>query len=362
MKIALILGTRPEIIKLSPIIRILMRQTVIEWYIIHTDQHYSPNMDRVFFEELELPDAQYHLGIGSGTHGDMTGRMCIEIEKILLANTPDVVIVQGDTNTVLAGALVASKIPGVRIAHVEAGLRSGDRAMPEETNRIITDHISDFCFAPTDRQADILRSEGIDESHIYTTGNTIVDAVYDARALAQSRSDTILDRYGLAPDGYILLTMHRPSNVDNVDTLRSCLTAVHDIAVSAGKKILFPVHPRTRGRIEKYGLADLVKNFMMIEPVGYVDTIALESHAHVIATDSGGIQEEACILERRTLILRDTTERPETLSVGGAILVGSDHDVILSGYRELCSRDIAWYNPFGDGTASERILSILSGK
>jgi len=246
MKIAIILGTRPEIIKLSPIVRECQKRN-LDFFILHTNQHFSANMDQVFFEELELPQPKYNLNIQESLHGKMTGRMLSGIEEVLINEKPNWVLVQGDTNTVLAGGLAAAKLQ-IKVGHVEAGLRSYDRTMPEELNRIVTDHLSDALFTPTQKQADILKSEGIDQAKIYVTGNTIVDAEYQNREIVKKHPE--YDHY--KNERFALLTMHRPSNVDNKETLERIINALTQASIENNLPIYFQIHPRTRKNIEKF--------------------------------------------------------------------------------------------------------------
>ena len=357
MKVAIVLGTRPEIIKMAPVIRACIAKNVA-FDIIHTNQHYSDNMDKIFFEELELPQPAYNLNIGSGKHGEMTGRMMIALEEVFEKEGYDVVLVQGDTNTVMAGALVASKM-NIKVGHVEAGLRSYDRTMPEELNRIATDHISDYLFPPTEKQAGILRDEHIEEDKIFTVGNTVVDAVYEGVAIAERKSD-ILQRLGLNDESFILMTSHRPATVDNETNLRAVMSGVEGIAESFAKKVIFPAHPRTKKMIDEFGI-NLGENIEIIEPVGYLDMLMLQKKSFLIVTDSGGIQEESCILQKKAVVIRENTERPEAVDVGGCILAGnSDSEFIVQCANDLIGRSIDWYNPFGDGTTGSRIIDIVS--
>lgn len=348
MKICFILGTRPEIIKLSPVIRQCVSQK-IQHFIIHSNQHYSKNMDDVFFKELELEPPKYNLNVGSGLHGEMTGKILTGVEKILINEKPDWVLVQGDTNTVMAGALAASKLH-IKVGHVEAGLRSYDNDMPEETNRIVTDHISDALFCPTQKQADILLGEAIDKSKIFVTGNTIVDAVQQNLKLIKNNKNL---------QKYFLLTTHRPSNVDSKENLTELLEAITEISQKYNYPIYFPVHPRTKKQIEIFNIkinSDFIK---LMDPVGYLDMLALEKDAQLIFTDSGGIQEEACILQVPSLTLRDNTERPETVEVSATILVGHNKQKILSSVEIMLNTPKTWPNPFGDGNAGKKINDIL---
>ena len=359
MKLSIILGTRPEIIKLSPIIRAL-EKTNVDWHIIHTNQHYSENMDKIFFKELNLPNPKYNLNIGSGTHGEQTGKMLIKIEKVLLKEKPDVVIVQGDTNTVLAGALVASKLK-IDIAHVEAGLRSFDRTMPEEINRVLTDHLSSYLFAPTEIAKNNLLREGIDKEKIFVVGNTIVDATLQNLKIAEKNID-VKDFLNGIDNNYFLLTLHRAENVDNKNRLKEIIDALFEMIEIYKKPIIFPIHPRTKNRLKEFNLFERLKsnkNIEIIEPVGYLEFLMLEKNAELILTDSGGVQEEACILKVPCITLRDNTERPETVEVGANILVGSDKNKLIEAVEIMLKRDKNWINPYGDGKSGERIVKIL---
>jgi UDP-N-acetylglucosamine 2-epimerase (non-hydrolysing) len=352
-KICIVLGTRPEIIKLSPIIRQLQSKK-INFFIIHTNQHYSSNMDEIFFKELNLPQPKYNLNIGSGAHGDTTGRMLQSIETVLLKENPAWVIVQGDTNTVLAGALAASKLQ-IKIGHVEAGLRSYDRTMPEEINRILTDHMSDLLFCPTQKQANILLKEGIDKNIIIVTGNTIVDAVYQNIKLIKYHPE--FNHY--QKENYFLLTTHRPSNVDNKTNLKSIINAVSTLSQKHKVKTYFPIHPRTKKQLELFKIKLDPKIFNILEPVGYLEMLALQKNAKLIFTDSGGIQEEACILQVPSITLRDNTERPETIEVGASVLTGPNKQKIISATAKQLKSKRTWPNPFGDGTSSIKILKYI---
>ncbi len=356
MKHCFVLWTRPEIIKLFSCLK-YAEDNNLDYFVIHTNQHYSDNMDKVFFEELNLKNAKYNLWINGWWHWEMTWKMLIEIEKIILIEKPDIVYVQGDTNTVLAWGLVASKL-WIKVAHIEAGLRSYDMSMPEEINRIATDHLSNYLFSPTSRQKNILLQENISDDKIYIVWNTIVDAVHIVKELSKNSHNTIMQKYSITSNNYILFTSHRPSNVDSQENLSSLLDGIIEIHNTSGKDILFPIHPRTQNNIIKFWLADKLKNFIVIEPVWFFENIILESHAFMIVTDSGWIQEEACILEKKTLVLRENTERPETLDVWWAILVWNDSKKIIDWYYNLLEKNIEWYNPFGDGKSAEKIFEI----
>jgi len=350
VKVAIVLGTRPEIIKMSPIIRGL-EERGMEFFILHTGQHYSYNLDQVFFEQLKLPQPKYNLRVGSGTHAEETGKMMIGIERVLFDEKPDIVLVEGDTNTVLAGALASVKV-GVTLGHVEAGLRSFDRSMPEEINRIVADHISDILFAPTEIAKRNLLREGIPEEKIHVTGNTIVDAVYQNLKLAEAVN------VPLADDDYFLVTVHRQENTDNPMRLRNIIEGLKLVREYFNMPIIYPIHPRTLKRIKEYGID--VEGLNLMEPLDYLSFLKLESKAKLIFTDSGGVQEEACILRVPCVTLRYNTERPETLEVGANVLAGTEPKEILEKAKMMIDAKRDWRNPFGDGKASNRIINIIS--
>lgn len=354
MKIAIILGTRPEIIKMSPIIRECENQHV-EYYLLHTGQHYSYEMDKIFFEQLRLPQAKYNLDVGSGKHGEQTAKMLAGIEEILIKDRPDAVLVQGDTNTVLAGALSAAKLQ-IKIGHVEAGLRSFDRTMPEELNRIITDHISDYLFAPTEVSKRYLLNEGIPGKKIFVTGNTIVDAVHQNLEISKKEIN-ILKRLTLKEKEYLIATVHRAENVDNKERLRGILSGFYQIYREFGFQIIFPAHPRTVKMIGEFGFK-IPEGIRLIEPLGYLEFLQLESGAKLILTDSGGLQEEACILKIPCITLRENTERPETVDVGANLIAGY-REKIIECTKKMIDSDCKWENPYGIGNTSKIIISIL---
>ncbi|MBO3840630.1 MAG: UDP-N-acetylglucosamine 2-epimerase (non-hydrolyzing) [Candidatus Bathyarchaeia archaeon] len=357
MKVSIILGTRPEIIKMSPIIRELEKRG-IDFFILHTGQHYSYNMDKIFFEQLNLPKPKYNLEVGSGTHAEETGRMLMGIEKVLQEERPDVILVEGDTNTVLAGALAACKLQ-IKIGHVEAGLRSYDREMPEEINRVLTDHVSDYLFAPTEKAKNNLLREGISEKKIFVTGNTIVDAVYQNIKLAEENSN-ILEAIGVNDNDYFLVTIHRQENVDNIQRFRNILEGLKLLHKEFDLPVIYPIHPRAKKRMQEYGLNN--DSLTMIEPLDYLSFLQLESKARLILTDSGGVQEEACILKVPCVTLRYNTERPETLDVGANVIAGTEPVNILEKTRIMMGRSRSWENPFGDGRAAERIVNIINSQ
>ncbi len=354
MKIAIVLGTRPEIIKMSPVVRELEERR-INFLIVHTGQHYSYNLDRVFFEQLNLPPAKYNLEVGSGSHAEQTARALIGIERILQEEKPDIVLVEGDTNSVLAGVLAAVKLH-IEVGHVEAGLRSYDRQMPEEINRILADHCSDFLFAPTEKAKAILLSEGVPEKKIFVTGNTIADAVYQNLVLARETKDTLSSLH-LNPKEYFLVTLHRQGNVDNRAIFAPILEGLDRVATKFHQPVIYPIHPRSRKRLNEFDLKS--KKITLIDPIDFLSFLQLESEARLILTDSGGVQEEACILGVPCVTLRDNTERPETIGAGSNILAGASPNRILECTELMLNRKNDWENPFGDGTAGRRIVEIL---
>lgn len=354
--IAIVLGTRPEIIKMSPIIRECEAKH-LDYFILHSGQHYSYDMDRAFFEELELPEPRYNLDVGSGTQAGQTAKILTGIEDVLVKEEPEIVLVQGDTNTAMAGALAASKLH-IRVGHVEAGLRSFDRTMPEEINRVVADHISDYLFAPTETARRYLQNEGIEESKICVTGNTIVDAVFQNQEIAKKRAN-ILDTLGLAPQGYFLVTSHRQENVDSPETLRSIIAGLEAVHREYSLPVIFPMHPRTRKMVEQFGIS--LDGITVMNPVGFLEFLQLESNARLVLTDSGGVQEETCILGVPCVTLRENTERPETIEVGANVLAGTDSAEILASAGQMLSQTGSWENPYGDGMASRMIVTICNG-
>ena len=351
MKIVIILGTGPEIIKMSSIIRECEKQG-IGYYILHTGQHYSYEMDKIFFEQLKLPQPKYNLDVGSGKHGAQTAKMLAAIEEVLITDRPDIVLVQGDTNTVIAGALAASKLQ-IKIGHVEAGLRSFDRTMPEETNRIIADHTSDYLFAPTETSKKHLLNEGILKEKIFVTGNTVVDAAYQNLEISKYRTD-ILKKLGLEEKKYFLATVHRAENVDSKERLGGILNGLLQIYKEFGLPIVFPIHPRTAKMIGEYCF-ELPEGTRLIKPLGYLEFLQLENGARLILTDSGGVQEESCIFKIPCVTLRDNTERPETVDVGANLIAGSAEKIIECA-RKMMESNSEWENPYGDGNAAELTL------
>ena len=315
-------------------------------------------MDRVFFSDLSLPEPDYLLGVGPGTQGEQTGKILIKIEKVLLKTRPDIVLVEGDTNSVIAAALVAAKL-GIKIGHIEAGLRSYCHEMPEEINRILTDHISDFLFAPTQTSKANLLKEGIDKNEIFITGNPIVDTTLKNLPLAEKRSK-ILSDLPITDRNYLILTLHRKENVDNKKRLREIISAMKELCKT--HHIIFPIHPRTLKRLREFKLmqtAKRIENLRIIEPAGYLDFLKLEKNARLVLTDSGGIQEETCIMKVPCVTIRENTERPETLIVGSNIIAGWERITIIDSVYKMLKKKRTWKNPFGKGKASKKIVEIL---
>lgn len=357
MKICLVLGTRPEIIKLSQIIKILKRKN--NFFVIHTNQHYDKKLDYIFFKCLGINRAKYNLGVGSGSHGGITGKMISLIEGILIKEKPDVLLVQGDTNSGLAGAIAAVKLK-IKVCHIEAGLRSFDRTMPEEINRILIDHISDYLFVPTKEAFNNLVKEGINKSKIFITGNTIVDALMCNIGIAKKKSN-VLKKLNINSEKYILSTIHRQENVDHEDNLRNILDGVQSAALFWNLVVIIPSHPRLLKMMDKYKiLACKYPNLRFIEPVNYFDFIILEKNAFFIVTDSGGVQEEACVLKIPCITVRENTERPETIIVKSNFLAGTNPDKILNITKKIDKINKNWTNPFGSGKTSNKIIKIIN--
>jgi UDP-N-acetylglucosamine 2-epimerase (non-hydrolysing) len=354
-KIAFVLGTRPEIIKLAPLIRACDRRD-LPHTVIHTGQHYSESLDGVFFEKLSISTPDYNLEVGSKSHGAQTGEMIAGIEDILLEEDPNVVLVQGDTNSVLAGAVAADKLD-VELGHVEAGLRSFDRDMPEESNRRVADHLSDYLFAPSETAAKQLRDEGIAEERIHVTGNTVVDAVEKHESVAAERSQ-ILSELDLDAGEYVLMTAHRAENVDNPRQFRRILHGASLVAQEFDVPVVYPIHPRAEAKVDEFGLT-IPAEVRTIEPLDYLDFLTLQSNARLILTDSGGIQEEASILHVPCVTMRENTERPETTSVGANRLAGTAPTEIRDAAVEMDQTATTWDTPYGDGDAADEILSTV---
>lgn len=349
MKFITVLGARPQFIKAAPVSRELRKRH--EELIIHTGQHYDKNMSDIFFDELHIPKPDYHLGIGSSSHGKQTGEMLSQIEEILLNEKPDYVLVYGDTNSTLAGSLSAAKLH-IPVVHVEAGLRSFNKKMPEEINRIMTDHVSDYLFCPTDTAVQNLTNESITD-HVYNIGDVMYDAVEYNRKLAEEKSD-VLNTHDLTSKEYYLITVHRAENTDVKENIEEILNAFKEIP----EPKVWPIHPRTRNVIEKLGLnLNDIPNLYVIEPVGYLDMLTLESHAIKILTDSGGVQKEAYFMKVPCVTMREQTEWVETLESEANILVGTDKEKILNAVKKDVNPE--YKTIFGDGDASSKIVATF---
>lgn len=366
MKIATILGTRPEIIKMAPIIDEISKRG-IDQIVLHTGQHYDKEMSDNFFRDLEIPSPDYNINVGSASHGKQTGLMMNGIEEVLVSEKPDIVLVQGDTNAVLAGALVASKLH-IAVGHVEAGLRSFDMTMPEEINRRVADVASSMYFVPTVESAINLLAEGFSRRNLIITGNTVVDACFRHLEIAKKRGieEESLSRLDIENmDNILTLTMHRAENVDDRKRVTSIIEALKELDQM---NIIFPIHPRTKNTLQEFGLFDelgSLEHVHIIKPIGYLDFLQLTSASTLILTDSGGLQEEAITLDVPALTLRYNTERPETVTSGGNILVGSDKDVILEYVDRILSdeefRDRMKNapNPYGQGDSAKLTVDAI---
>ncbi|MFH1198741.1 MAG: UDP-N-acetylglucosamine 2-epimerase (non-hydrolyzing) [Candidatus Omnitrophota bacterium] len=354
VKIAIVVGTRPEIIKMAPIIKECCRRK-IRHIVIHSGQHYTHCMSEGFFKDLGLKKPDFNLCIGSGSHPEQTAKILLRLEKYLLKEKPDVVLVEGDTNTVFASALCAAQLK-IKIGHVEAGLRSFDRSMPEEINRILVDHIADFLFVPTNISRGNLLKESVDRKKIYVTGNTIVDALY--QSMQRIDSSAVLKKLNLKKSGYFLLTLHRNTNVDDKEIFSKILKGLELISEKFNLPVVYPIHPRARKNFEKFGFS-CGKNLILTDPVGYIDFLKLQKNAKLVLTDSGGVQEETCILRVPCVTIRLNTERPETLKVKSNILSGLDSKSILRCAVKMLKADKRWANPFGQGQAAKKTIAIL---
>lgn len=352
MKIASVVGVRPQFVKASVVSKELRKNN--EECLIHTGQHYDYEMNKIFFEELGIPEPNYYLNVGSGLHGYQTGEMLRKLEEVLKIEKPDLVLTYGDTNSTLAGALAAAKL-GIKNAHVESGLRSFDRSMPEEINRILTDHCSDILFCPTQNAVDNLGGEGITKN-VYLTGDVMVDSLLFNKEIAETKS-SILSDLNLKKKDYLVATIHRASNTDNIENLRNIIETFQEL----NENIIFPVHPRTEKLLKSYGLYDsLSSSVKLIKPLGFLDFIKLINHAKMILTDSGGVQKEAYILKVPCVTLRENTEWIETIKDGWNVLVGSNKDKIIEAVNEFKPSVQEHQNRFGDGNASNKIAEIIN--
>jgi UDP-N-acetylglucosamine 2-epimerase (non-hydrolysing) len=357
MKLVAVVGARPNFMKIAPIMWEINRRTGVEAFLVHTGQHYDERMSTLFFEELRIPRPDIDLGVGSGSHAVQTAEVMKRFEPILIEQRPDAVLVVGDVNSTFACALTAVKL-GFPVAHVEAGLRSFDRTMPEEINRILTDAISHWLFVTERSGLENLRREGIPEGRLFFVGNVMIDTLLASRQL--SERSTVLEDLGLEKRNYAVLTLHRPANVDHPKVLKGLLVAIERLQRELA--IVFPIHPRTRKVLNAHDLASM-QNLRLVEPLGYLEFMKLVAHARLVLTDSGGIQEETTVLNVPCLTLRNNTERPVTVTEGTNVLVGLDPDgVISAGLRALATPLTPGRRPeLWDGRAAERILDVLEG-
>ncbi len=356
MRLVCVAGTRPNFVKVKPVVDALQTRGA-DTVLVHTGQHYSTSMSDVFFDDLGIRRPDFHLGVGAGSHAEQTARIMLAFEPVITETRPDRVVVVGDVNSTVAAALVAAKL-GVPVSHVEAGLRSRDWSMPEEVNRVVTDRLSDQLFAPSPDAVENLRSEGFADGSIYLVGNVMIDTLLANQGRAGKRLQCLRERLGIEGP-YALVTLHRPSNVDDRDMLRAHLDMLSSLSVDL--PVVFPVHPRTRARVDAAGMR-AAAGVHLVEPFGYLDFLALQTGAAIILTDSGGIQEEATALGKPCLTLRENTERPITISAGTNILAGTQPERVLELARGVLANGVEPRRPdLWDGHAAERIADVMLG-
>ena len=356
IKIVTVVGARPQFIKAAAVSRAINGKFAgqVTEVLVHTGQHYDEKMSQVFFDELGIPKPKYNLEISGGLHGAMTGRMLEAVEKVLLEEKPDWVLIYGDTNSTLAATLAASKLH-IRVAHVEAGLRSFNMCMPEEVNRIVADRLSSLLLCPTEEAVTNLSKEGLIKG-VHLVGDVMYDVSLYFADIASQRVD-VLAGHGVAPKNYILATCHRAENTDNPKNLAGIVHGLAGIAKS--RPVILPVHPRTKAKIAEYGLLDALDGVSVIEPVSYLEMVVLEKNAEVIVTDSGGVQKEAFFYGVPCITTRDETEWIETVRAGWNVLVGSDTSRMIDAVAQHARRVKLDINPYGNGNAAERILDAL---
>lgn len=358
-KIISVVGARPNFMKMAPIHKEFIKNyDQIQHLVCHTGQHYDDKMSKIFFDEFNLQEPDFYLGVGSGTHAEQTAKIMIEFEKVLIKEKPDLIIVYGDVNSTIACSIVASKL-GIKIAHIEAGLRSFDMTMPEEVNRILTDRISDLLFVTEKSGMENLKREGVDENKIFFVGNVMIDSL--VAFLKQTEKSDILSKFSLNKGEYVLITMHRPSNVDSIDFLTEFFQVINKL--SSQIKIVFPIHPRTKNNLSKI-VIELNPNIILTDPVGYIDFLTLLKNSKLVLTDSGGIQEESTYLGVQCITIRDNTERPITTEIGTNTLASTDLNIVynlikqrLNGSIKLGSIPMLW-----DGKSAQRICEIIADK
>ncbi|MDW8002986.1 MAG: UDP-N-acetylglucosamine 2-epimerase (non-hydrolyzing) [Deltaproteobacteria bacterium] len=374
MKLILVTGARPNFVKIAPIVRALEKirgqqsrcltkrhNQNLEWRIVHTGQHYDYEMSQVFFEELDIPEPDYHLNAGAGTHAEQTAKIMVAFERICAKEKPDLVVVLGDVNSTLACSITAKKL-GLKVAHIEAGLRSGDMTMPEEINRIVTDAISDFLFVTEESAVINLKREGKKDEQIFFVGNIMIDTLY--YCLRKLENEKEVTGLSTGNEDYAVATLHRPSNVDNKKKLRSILSAL--VEISTDLPIYLPLHPRTKNNIENFKLNGIFEksNIRLMEPLSYFRFIRLLKNAKLVITDSGGIQEEATVLGIPCFTVRENTERPVTVDEGTNTIVGTSKRAILNAYRDFKSGSVkkGRIPKYWDGMTADRIVNILLEK
>jgi UDP-N-acetylglucosamine 2-epimerase (non-hydrolysing) len=352
-----VVGARPNYMKIAPLVREMAKHTTeFAQMLVHTGQHYDDNMSQIFFDELEMPRPDINLEVGSGSHASQTAQVMLRFEPVLAQFQPDWIVVPGDVNSTLACALVAGKL-GIKTAHVEAGLRSFDRSMPEEINRVLTDQIADLLLTTSRDANENLAREGIDPEKIHFVGNTMIDTLVRLIPLAEKRWPAL--RSDLAFDRFLLVTLHRPNNVDDAAGLAEIVSALNEL--SAGLPVVFPVHPRTRARISEFGVA-VLDNVRLVDPIGYVDFLALQAHAAVVVTDSGGVQEETTFLGVPCVTVRPNTERPITITAGTNQLVERNRKAIVSAIENALARpraETVTRPELWDGNSAERIVALF---
>jgi len=360
MKIACVVGARPNFMKIAPILEEIEKYPELDPLLVHTGQHYDYEMSQIFFEELDIPKPDVYLGVGSGSHGAQTGKIMMSFEEAVIEHKPDLILVVGDVNSTLACTLVGVKL-WIPVAHVEAGIRSFDRTMPEEINRVLSDSVSNYLFTPIEAANENLKKEGIPEDKIFLVGDIMIDTLLKYKERASS--DAITDELGLEKHSYVLMTLHRPSNVDIKANFVNILNALAEIQQQI--KIVFPMHPRTKARVEEFGLSEMVSsmaNLIILEPLGYLKFMGLMVNSRFVLTDSGGMQTETTMLGIPCLTMRENTERPETIAEGTNILVGNNTQLIVKESKKILDGNgkMGTHPEIWDGRTAQRIISVFA--